>query len=59
MEAEVLAFPRHRFDDQVDSICLALSHETPVADLDKVLRGYEQFTTALWLQQRFLSSLRR
>ena len=39
MEAELLAFPRDRFDDQVDSICLALSHEAPVYDLDKANAG--------------------
>lgn len=38
--SEVLAFPRGRFDDQVDSIALALSHDVPVID-------YKLFNTGL------------
>lgn len=53
MEAELLAFPMGRFDDQVDSICLALSREAPIYDLDKVNAGWERLTKALWLGGRF------
>jgi predicted phage terminase large subunit-like protein len=53
LEAELLAFPRGRFDDQVDSVCLALSHEAPTYDLEKANAGFEKFTTALWEQRQF------
>lgn len=58
MEAELLAFPRGRFDDQVDSICLALSHEAPIYDLQRANAGYERLAAAFLNQRRFWSSIR-
>ncbi len=58
LEAEVLAFPKGRFDDRVDSICLALSYEPPVYDLDKASAGYEKFASILFWQQQFWSHLK-
>ena len=63
LEAELLAFPRGRFDDQVDSICLALSHEPEQYDWDKVNEGWDRFLNGTWRQQqwsiRFLESKMR
>ena len=58
LEAEVLAFPKGRFDDRVDSICLALSYEPPAYDLDKASAGYEKFASICLWQQQFWSHLK-
>jgi phage terminase large subunit-like protein len=48
LEAELLAFPHSRFDDQVDSISQALGHQRPhVGFSDKSLEGYSRLADAL------------
>ena len=56
-EAELLAFPRGRFDDRVDSVALALSYEPPDYDLGKLADGFERFANELFWAQRFWSRI--
>jgi predicted phage terminase large subunit-like protein len=52
LENELLAFPNGRYDDQVDALFQALAYKRPISAFDDaVLKGWENFTTALWLQQ--------
>jgi len=55
--AELLAFPNGRFDDQVDSISLALSHEPENYDMDKADAGFRRFATNMWLHEQWLARL--
>jgi phage terminase large subunit-like protein len=51
-ENELLAFPNGRHDDQVDAVFQALAHKRPTSLWDdRALKGLENFTNALWLQQ--------
>ena len=58
LETELLAFPKGRFDDRVDSICLALSYELPAYDLEKANPGFEKFVNTLAWQQQFFSRIK-
>jgi phage terminase large subunit-like protein len=58
LETELLAFPKGRFDDRVDSICLALSYELPTYDLEKANAGFEEFVNTLAWQQQFWSLIK-
>jgi predicted phage terminase large subunit-like protein len=47
LEAEIFAFPRGRYDDQVDSISQALGYKIPSAWPDESYKGYANLVNAL------------
>ena len=48
LEAEVIAFPNTRYDDQIDSISQALAHEIPTLIWnERNLAGHARFNSAL------------
>ena len=52
LENELFAFPNGRYDDLVDALIQALAYERPTFLWnDAALKGLEQLTTSLWLQQ--------
>lgn len=54
LEAELLAFPNSRFDDQVDSISQALGHPRPPAGWnEKSLEGFSRFVDGLAMDTIF------
>jgi predicted phage terminase large subunit-like protein len=53
LEGELLAFPNGRYDDQVDSVMLALSYDRPAYDLKRMNAGMEELISALAFQRMF------
>jgi predicted phage terminase large subunit-like protein len=50
-EAELLAFPHGRYDDQVDALIQGLAYKRPAEWNDAARRGLENFVTGLWLSK--------
>ena len=53
LEGELLAFPNGRYDDQVDSVMLALSYDRPTYDLARMNAGMQELISALAFQRMF------